>query len=330
VLVRVGWADLEPAPGAFEWGLIDRQIMLAETYGMRVSLAVVSGPQAPGWLEGMGVPMFDYTLGENSERIPLPWNETLLTRWESLIVQLGARYAGEETISLVYATNSSTNGFEMQLPRSPADRVNWEAAGYTDALYAGSWERSFDAFASAFPDHPISHEVHPVLDSVLVAEQVREHALTTYGDRAGVLAAWWMVHNAQNVYPDMYEILLEAPSEGGHTQVQVANSYSRRPERFGEEGIAAEIDLALASGVRYMEIWNADLLDEDLTALMESASARLNAPVADLNGDGFVGAGDLAALLAAWGACDGACAADFDGDGAVGSSDLAVLLAAWG
>ena len=55
------------------------------------------------------------------------------------------------------------------------------------------------------------------------------------GDRAGVLAAWWMVHNAQDVYPGMYDILLAAPGEGGHTQVQVANSYTNTPERFGEE-----------------------------------------------------------------------------------------------
>ncbi len=50
---------------------------------------------------------------------------------------------------------------------------------------------------------------------------------------------------------------------------------------------------------------------------------------ADLDGDGFVGAGDLAILLAAWGnpATGGA---DLDGNGFVGVEDLAILLAAWG
>lgn len=50
---------------------------------------------------------------------------------------------------------------------------------------------------------------------------------------------------------------------------------------------------------------------------------------ADLDGDGFIGAGDLAILLGEWGACKG-CPADLDGDGEVGASDLAALLAAWG
>ncbi len=38
---------------------------------------------------------------------------------------------------------------------------------------------------------------------------------------------------------------------------------------------------------------------------------------------------DLAALLGSWGPCEG-CVADLDGDGSVGAFDLASLLAAWG
>ena len=51
------------------------------------------------------------------------------------------------------------------------------------------------------------------------------------------------------------------------------------------------------------------------------------AVLADLDGDGVVGATDLAALLANWGSANAN--ADLDGDGLVGASDLAALLAAW-
>ncbi len=51
--------------------------------------------------------------------------------------------------------------------------------------------------------------------------------------------------------------------------------------------------------------------------------------VADLDGDGNVGASDLLSLLVSWGPCEG-CPADFDGNGTVGASDLLVLLANWG
>ncbi|MFM1823125.1 MAG: hypothetical protein RI967_1391 [Planctomycetota bacterium] len=50
---------------------------------------------------------------------------------------------------------------------------------------------------------------------------------------------------------------------------------------------------------------------------------------ADLDGDGFVAAGDLSILLDAWGSADAA-TADVDGDGIVDANDLAALLSAWG
>ncbi|MBL9120931.1 MAG: hypothetical protein JNL80_13550 [Phycisphaerae bacterium] len=51
--------------------------------------------------------------------------------------------------------------------------------------------------------------------------------------------------------------------------------------------------------------------------------------LADLNGDGSVGAEDLAVLLGAWGENPGS-PADLSGDGAVSAADLALLLGAWG
>lgn len=51
--------------------------------------------------------------------------------------------------------------------------------------------------------------------------------------------------------------------------------------------------------------------------------------IADLDGDGLVGATDLAALLASWGSCT-RCPPDLDADGEVAASDLAALLASWG
>ncbi len=56
-------------------------------------------------------------------------------------------------------------------------------------------------------------------------------------------------------------------------------------------------------------------------------------PIADLNGDGFVGSADFALLLGAWGPCPAPpanCISDLDGDGNVGASDAAIMLGSWG
>ena len=54
--------------------------------------------------------------------------------------------------------------------------------------------------------------------------------------------------------------------------------------------------------------------------------------LADLDGDGDIGAADLATLLGSWGPCspDQDCPADLDADGEVAAFDLAILLGSWG
>ena len=329
VLVRLGWKSVEPSPGVYDWSLLDEQIARAEQYGIKVSLAIVNGGSAPSWLASLGVPMFSYEFFDQTSQMPIPWDSTYQARWSQFVSDLGSRYANEDTISLVYATNSSLNGFEMQLPRSPVDMVNWQAAGYTDALYAESWNNAIDAFVAAFPNHPVSHEVHPVLGSDQVAIDVYQHARDTHGDAVGVLAAWWMVHNALDVYPGMFE-LLQSSAYDSHAQVQVANSYTNTPERFSDEGYQGEIDLAIESGVRYMEVWNNDLLNTTLTDLMIETSARLNTPfcgAADLDQGGTLDFFDVSAFLSAFATNDPS--ADFTGDGVFDFFDVSAFLSAY-
>lgn len=329
VLVRMEWATLEPSPGVYDWSLLDEQISRADQYGIKVSLAVVNGSAAPSWLSSMGVEMFSFQFGTETREMPVPWDSTFQSRWTQFIAAMGARYANEDTISLVYATNSSRNGFEMQLPFSPADQINWQAAGYSDALYADSWKTAIDAFVAAFPNHPVSHEVHPVLGSDDVANDVYQHARDTHGEAVGVLAAWWMVHNALDVYPGMFEILRDA-SLASHSQVQVANSYTNTPDRFSDEGYQGEIDLAIESGVRYMEVWNSDLLNASLTDLMIETSARLNTPFcnfADLDQNGYLDFFDGSAFLGAFTAQDQI--ADYTGDGVFDFFDISAFLSAY-
>ena len=329
VLVRLEWGTLEPSPGVYDWSLLDEQIARAEQYGIKVSLAVVNGSAAPSWLSALGVEMFSFQFGTETREMPVPWDSTFQSRWTQFIADLGARYANEDTISLVYATNSSRNGFEMQLPFTPTDQVNWANAGYSDALYAQSWTDAIDAFVDAFPNHPVSHEVHPVLGSDDVANEVYQHARDTHGDAVGVLAAWWMVHNALDVYPGMFEILHDASYES-HSQVQVANSYTNTPDRFSDEGYQGEIDLAIESGVRYMEVWNSDLLNASLTDLMIETAERLNTPfcgAGDMDENGVLDFFDVSAFLGSFGKSDPR--ADFTGDGRFDFFDISAFLSAY-
>ncbi len=329
VLVRLEWRTVEPSPGVYDWSLLDEQITRAQQYGIQVSLAIVNGGSAPVWLEWLGVEMFSFLFFGESRQMPIPWDNTYQNRWSQFVGELGARYADEDTISLVYATNSSLNGFEMQLPRSPIDQANWAAVGYSDELYAQSWNNAIDAFVDAFPNHPVSHEVHPVLGSDTVAQEVYQYALDTHGGTVGVLAAWWTVHNALDVYPAMFEILQDA-SYQSHSEIQVASSYTSNPERFSSEGYSGEINLAIESGVRYMEVWNNDLFNPSLTDLMIETSVRLNTPfcgAADVDESGTLDFFDVSAFVNAFTAQDPI--ADFTGEGVFDFFDVSAFINAF-
>jgi len=71
--------------------------------------------------------------------------------------------------------------------------------------------------------------------------------------------------------------------------------------------------------------------EADDDALRPALRVRFAPPdcLADLDGDGSVGAVDLLALLESWGPCPD-CPADVDRDGTVGTVDLLALLEQWG
>ena len=64
-----------------------------------------------------------------------------------------------------------------------------------------------------------------------------------------------------------------------------------------------------------------------LTVLLNETTQRSSCPIADLSGDGRIGASDLLMLLADWNAPGGS--ADFDYNGHVNASDLLFLLNHW-
>lgn len=274
ILVRVSWADLAPALGAYRWELLDRELAQAQDYGKKVALAVVNGPGAPAWLSAQGAQRFTYRFRDGAAAMPVPWDRVYLAAWSDFIKRLGERYRDRKEIAVVHITHASFNGFEMQLPSSPADRVAWQAAGYSEQRLLASWKSVIDAFAQAFPRTALDVDVHPVLGADAVAQAVAEYGRQRLDARFGLFAGWWSERNTR-VYAGMYALIKRSAATRFAT-AQLAQSYTRTPASFGTGGLAATIDLALAGGVRYLEVWNDDLLNPALGALLHDTSTRLH------------------------------------------------------
>ncbi len=268
ILVRVAWKDLETTDNVYNWSLIDNQLTAARSYGKKVSLAIGGGLNAPNWLYTLGVQSISYTIPFNGT-IPIPWDTVFLKKWGEFINELGNRYANDTTIRLVYMTNSSTNGFEMQLPFNPTP--SYQTIGYTDQKIIDSWEYVIDQFKSAFPNHYLTNDYHPVNSSNLVADSIYAYATSTIGSRYGA-NGWWWTQNNTTVYPSQYAILQHSATANMFTGIQMAYSGTSNPDMFGTGGMPAALSLAISDKICYWEIWNEDITNSAFDSILSAAA----------------------------------------------------------
>ncbi len=330
-LLRIGWAQIEPAPGQYDWSILDAELARAEQYDTDVALAVVLGRETPAWLEQLGAQVFTYDHFGTTMQTVVPWDPILLENLIPMIEALGARYDNNDRIKLVHMTHSTHNGFEMQLG---GDLASWQNAGYTPERLIESWEDVLGAYHTSFPSKPLDLDVHPVLGTDEVALAVVSYGYDTIGERFGVLAAWWTMHNADDVYTDMHEILRDAACES-FAAVQVARSETvHGPGIFGTGGLQGTLYHAIESNIGYIEIWNSDLLNPALQPMIETfASDLADAPgcpsacPADTNGDGQLTPADFTAWIDAFNNNLPAC--DQNADDSCTPADFSAWIAAY-
>ncbi len=268
ILVRLSWQLCEPVDNKFEWKYLDEQIQNAKAYGKKISLAIGNGMGAPSWLYSSGVKYFVAEQPYN-DTIPIPWDYTFLEKWKEFINVLGNRYKDDTTIVLVYATNSSGNGYEMQLPIKTKPSIS--ESGYTDEKMYKSWEDCIQAFADAFPNHIITNDFHPVNGSNTVSDSVYSNAKTILGKRYGANAWWWTQKNT-SVYPKQYEIIKNSASSKLFSGVQMAYSHTKDSAKFGNGGMPEALNLAINDGIYYWEIWNEDLLNTKFDSIFKTVT----------------------------------------------------------
>jgi hypothetical protein len=276
-LVRIAWKDIETAPGVYDWSRLDAQFTRAQSMGLKISLGIINGAGYPTWLETQGMQTFSFLFrGTTPTKMPVPWDPVYLSNYTQFVAALGHRYNGNATLALVHMTNSSGNGFEMQLPSTPTDINNWNTIGYTTTREVNSYKAIMDAYAAAFSKHLLDVEVHPVLNSDTVAQQVVAYGNQTIGSRFGVFAAWWSQNNADNVYPGMYTLLKQAAQDSFAT-VQMVTNATNFNSSFGAGGFQGALDRAFTDGVRYFEIWDTDVLNSAYSLTLTNLDNRIDA-----------------------------------------------------
>ncbi|MFH1118329.1 MAG: T9SS type A sorting domain-containing protein [Bacteroidota bacterium] len=270
ILVRVSWKDIEPMDNTYYWALIDNQITAAQSYGKKISLAIGGGPNCPSWLYSLGTQSISYTVPFNGT-MPIPWDTTFLTKWTEFITETGNHYQNNSTIQLVYITNSTANGFEMQLPFDPTPAFN--SIAYTDQKVINSWKQIIDIFNVSFPNHYLTNDFHPVNSGNMVSDSIYTYAKQNIGNRYGA-NAWWWTQNNTSVYPSQFAILQNSATSNHFTGIQMAHSGVNSPNSFGTGGLPSALSLAISNNICYWEIWNADITNGSFDTLFSSTSCE--------------------------------------------------------
>ncbi len=279
-LVRPLWDKVEPAEGKYDWTYIDREIATAKRLQKKITLMVLGGPQTPEWVYQAGARSFRFSWGSKyrpaeEARIPIIWDEVYLRKWTALVQALGKRYAGDKTVVLVHMSGATENGLEMQLPSSPRDRSEWLKVGYSPDKVVAAWKRIVDAFAKAFPQTPLDIDVHPVVGSDRVAEEVTAYAYAKLGKRFGVFAGWLSGKPAeQDRHHAGMHTLAQKYGRLGFTGFQMIGNETNQPERFAG-GLKGAVDQGMGWGARYYEIWKADVVNPQMHPTLKELAARV-------------------------------------------------------
>jgi hypothetical protein len=167
VTFRTSWADVEPEEGKFDFSKIDTVFANAESNGKWVELILIPGFGTPGWaMQGVQSGVFAIAYGAGTGKLlpmPVPWDQTYLSRWFIFLKAIAGRYAGRTSFRKIAAAGPTSVSSEMSLPDSPNDIAQWEKFGYTPQKYINAWKQTFNAYASTFPHQYFSLALHPAL-----------------------------------------------------------------------------------------------------------------------------------------------------------------------
>jgi len=149
---------LEPAPNVYNWTELDRAVAGAAAVHLPALLRVMSGPNSPAWVLS-SVPTVlipnqyfpNPAFYANPTRLPVMWDGTYLSDWETFLRAFGARYKGNKEVYAVEMTGPSIWG-DMYLP---PDMAAWNGAGYSDSKLQSAWQQVISTYVSALSGTPV-------------------------------------------------------------------------------------------------------------------------------------------------------------------------------
>jgi hypothetical protein len=297
VALQIRWRDIEPVQGNPDWSKLDQLLAAAEASRKWVQLLIFPGFFSPAWaLEGVKTQMFpiQYGPGHGSiEKLPLPWDETYLSRWFAFVKQLSDRYGHYEAFRVIAAAGPTSVSAEYSLPSKPQDVQIWLRIGYTPRRYIAAWQQTFRFYAANFPNQYISLSLGSGLnidDRRQLDPRERKRTRQEILDQAiGVLGRRFVLQFSNlDGFPGSGPGPRAVDFVIGYngrvvTGLQLRTSCERNSGDMGAEGNPAlalrnSIDIGTRPNgagqrINYLEIYEPDVLADDLQPVLREGAA---------------------------------------------------------
>lgn len=299
VVVRFRWSDIETSPGVFDWSYVDGEIAKATTYGKKVTLQPLSEPT---WMASLGVQQYYYidnntfhsTYGQVLSS-SIAWDPIYVTRFRILLQEMATKYANNTTVSYI---NTIGGAFSRGLPTNVVTNTTTltEAPFYTIFPYnadtfATLINEQTDYYMSLFTNIPLWCSVDYVAFETAALGKARNYLATLYTN-----------YGIAN-YPDRFGLWREdvagcnpqSPINTGNqwyimeqnscrTGAQMLWNVQDGPTRMNQCGLTpntkqfvldAAVQKGLSFGMRYLEIYGADISDTSLSTNIQQANTNL-------------------------------------------------------
>jgi hypothetical protein len=290
VSYQIGWNEIEPTEGQFDWSKLDALFAAAEQSNKWVHLLIYSGFHTPSWaLEGVKTESFPVQYGPGKgdiEPLPMPWDDVYLDRWFKFLRKVADRYGKSPAFVMIAAAGPTSVSAEMTLPESPADLKIWQSAGYTPKKYIAAYQTVFQTFASIFPDQFISLSLGDGLNindhgKISKKEKARTRQMVI-DQGVDLLGHRFVLQNSDlHAGPDQHPVTAYVMSCSGkmNTGLEERCSAEKGSAAMGAEGdpplaLRKSIDLGMTpndSGkhVNYIEIYEADVIADEMQPVLK-------------------------------------------------------------
>lgn len=297
IVVRFKWENLETAPDLFNWSYLDGEIAKARSGNKRITVQVLG---YPGWvISTLGASAYSYidkntfhTTYLDTLKDVITWDNIYLSRVTNLISKFSEKYSNDTTIAYFNLVGGQiSRGLPDSVITTSGTKAFWTAFSYNADTVVSKMKPILDLYMTKFPKTPLWCSVDYVsfeskasgrANNYLCSEFVT-YGVATYPDRFGCWREDIAACNPQPNVPNTSQ-WFTMTQNSSRTGAQMLWNVQDGPDRMNKCGILpntkqtvldSSINNGLRLGMRYFEVYAADIQDATLSATIANYNVIL-------------------------------------------------------